>query len=62
MRPPELVLGATPNGYVGFSIVSSIRNTDNMAVVPERANRVLNQNEPIAEYVVKAINSSATKK
>lgn len=35
---------------------------DNMVVVPESANRVLNKNEPITEYVVKASSSSATKK
>ena len=35
---------------------------DNMAVVPESANRILNQNEPITEFVVKARSASATKR
>lgn len=35
---------------------------DNMAVVPESANRILNRNEPITEFIVKASSSSATKK
>ena len=34
---------------------------DNMAVVPESANRLLNQNQTITSYVVKAKNASATK-
>lgn len=32
---------------------------DNMAVVPESANRVLNKNEPITTYIVKAKSASA---
>lgn len=32
---------------------------DNMAVVPESANRILNKNEPITSFVVKARNSSS---
>ena len=35
---------------------------DNMAVVPESANRTLNKNEPITSYVVKAASSSAVQK
>ena len=32
---------------------------DNMAVVPESTNRILNKNEPITSFVVKARNSSS---
>ena len=35
---------------------------DNMAVVPESANRILNKNEPITSYVVRATSASAMPK
>lgn len=35
---------------------------DNMAVVPESANRVLNKNEPITSFVIKAKSSASLKK
>ena len=35
---------------------------DNMAVVPESANRILNKNRPITSYVVKANDAASTKR
>lgn len=35
---------------------------DNIAVVPESANRILNENQTITSFTVKAVSSSATKK
>jgi len=49
-------------GVYAAKDTSNEYSMDNIAVVPESANRVLNKNEPITSYVVKAKSASATPK